>query len=62
VVTFWIALMFVPEKDEVTGCQRKLCNEEIHNLYSSQNIIIIVKWKDEMSTVYNIQGEDEKYV
>jgi hypothetical protein len=22
-----------------------LCNEEIHNLYSSQNIIIIVKWK-----------------
>jgi hypothetical protein len=31
--------IFGPKRDEVTGDLRKLHNEELHNLYSSQNII-----------------------
>jgi hypothetical protein len=35
--------IFGPKKDEVTGDWRKLHNEELHNLYSSSNIIRIIK-------------------
>jgi hypothetical protein len=32
-----------PKRDEVTGGWRKLQEEELHNLYSSPNIIIMIK-------------------
>jgi hypothetical protein len=32
--------IFAPKRDEVTGGWRKLLNEELRNLYSSQSIII----------------------
>jgi hypothetical protein len=32
-----------PKRDEVTGDWRKLHNEELHNLYSSPNVIRILK-------------------
>jgi hypothetical protein len=32
-----------PRRDEVTGDWRKLHNEELHNLYSSPNIIRLIK-------------------
>jgi hypothetical protein len=32
-----------PKRNEVTGNRRKLHNEELHNLYSSPNIIRIIK-------------------
>jgi hypothetical protein len=35
--------IFGPERDEVTGDWRKLHNEELHDLYSSQNIIRMIK-------------------
>jgi hypothetical protein len=35
--------IFVPERDEVTGDWRRLHNEELHNLYSSPNIIRMIK-------------------
>jgi hypothetical protein len=35
--------IFGPKRDEVTGCWRKLHNEELHNLYSSPSIIRIIK-------------------
>jgi hypothetical protein len=35
--------IFRPERDEVTGEWRKLHNEELHNLYTSTNIIKEVK-------------------
>jgi hypothetical protein len=35
--------IFGPKGDEVTGVWRKLRNEEFHNLYSSLNIIRIIK-------------------
>jgi hypothetical protein len=34
---------FGPKKDEVTGEWRKLHNEELHNMYSSPNIIRMIK-------------------
>jgi hypothetical protein len=35
--------IFDPKRDEVTGDWRKLHNEELHNLYSSPNIIRMIK-------------------
>jgi hypothetical protein len=35
--------IFGPKRDEVTGGWRKLHNEELHNLYSSRSIIIMIK-------------------
>jgi hypothetical protein len=35
--------IFGPKRDEVTGEWRKLHNEELHDLYSSRNIIRIIK-------------------
>jgi hypothetical protein len=32
-----------PKKDDTTGCWKKLHNEELHNLYSSPNIIRMIK-------------------
>jgi hypothetical protein len=34
--------IFEPKRDEVTGDWRKPQNEELHNLYSSSNIIRII--------------------
>jgi hypothetical protein len=34
--------IFGPKRDEVTGEWRKLHNEELHDLYSTPNIIIII--------------------
>jgi hypothetical protein len=35
--------IFGPKRDDVTGDLRKLHNEELHNVYSSPNIIRMVK-------------------
>jgi hypothetical protein len=35
--------IFGPKRDEVTGEWKKLHNEELHNLYSSLNIIRMIK-------------------
>jgi hypothetical protein len=35
--------IFGAKRDEMTGDWRKLHNEELHNLYSSSNIIRMVK-------------------
>jgi hypothetical protein len=35
--------IFETKRDEVTGDWRKLHNEELHNLYSSPNIIRMIK-------------------
>jgi hypothetical protein len=35
--------IFGPKRDEVTGGWRKLRNEELHNLYSSTDIIRAIK-------------------
>jgi hypothetical protein len=35
--------IFGPKKDEVTGEWRRLHNKELHALYSSPNIILVIK-------------------
>jgi hypothetical protein len=35
--------IFGLKREEVTGGWRKLCNEELHNFYSSSNIIKMIK-------------------
>jgi hypothetical protein len=35
--------IFGPKKDEVTGKWRKLHNEDLHDLYSSPNIVRVIK-------------------
>jgi hypothetical protein len=35
--------IFGPKRDEVTGDWRKLHNEELHNLYSSPDVIRMIK-------------------
>jgi hypothetical protein len=35
--------IFGPKRDDGTGDWRKLHNEELHNLYSSPNIITMIK-------------------
>ena len=35
--------IFGPKRDEITGEWRKLHNEGLHNLYSSPNIVWVIK-------------------
>jgi hypothetical protein len=53
--------IFGPKRDEVTGEWRKLHNEELHNLYSSPDIIRQIKsrgmrWAGHVSSM----GEEKK--
>jgi hypothetical protein len=42
---YWdnVRRIFVPKRDEVTGEWRKLNNEELKGLYSSSNIVRVIK-------------------
>jgi hypothetical protein len=53
--------IFGPKRDEVTGEWRKLHNEELHNLYSSPDIIRQVKVK-EVGRACGMHGRGEKSV
>jgi hypothetical protein len=37
--------IFGPRRDEVTGNWRRLHNEELNDLYSSPNIVRVIKWR-----------------
>jgi hypothetical protein len=55
--------IFGPRRDEVMGYWRKLRNEELHNLYSSPNIIKNDQVKeDEISRACSTNGGDEECV
>jgi hypothetical protein len=53
--------IFGIKRKEVVGGWRKLHNEELHNLYSSLNIITVIKSRlDEVTGVYSMCGTHEK--
>jgi len=55
--------IFGPKRDEVTGEWRKLHNEELNNLYSSPNIVRVVKIKkNEMGGACSAYGGGERCV
>jgi hypothetical protein len=49
-----------PKRDGVTGGCRKLHNEELHSLYSSPNIIIIIKSRRRMRWAGHVARMGEK--
>jgi hypothetical protein len=53
--------IFGPKRDEVTGDWRKLNNDDIHNSYSSPNIIRIIK-EDEMDRACSTNGGIEECI
>jgi hypothetical protein len=38
--------MFRPRREEVTGEMRNLHNEDLHNLYSSSEIVMVIKSRE----------------
>jgi hypothetical protein len=59
----WGSLEPMLRRDEVTGDWRKLHNEELHNLYSSPNIIRMIKqelWRRGMHTGYWLESQKER--
>jgi hypothetical protein len=53
--------IFGPKRDEVTGEWRKLHNEDVHNLYSSLDIIRQVK-ANEVGRPFGTHGSGQKIV
>jgi hypothetical protein len=54
--------IFGPKRDEATGEWRKLHNEELHNLYSSPNIITQMKSRRMRWVVYVKRMREERKV
>jgi hypothetical protein len=52
--------IFGPKRDEVTGGCRKLRNEELHKLYSSENIIRMIKSRRIRWAEYVAKMEEER--
>jgi hypothetical protein len=53
--------IFGPKRDEVTGGWRKLHNEELHGLYSSPNIVRVIKarrmrWAGHVARMGEVRG------
>jgi hypothetical protein len=59
--------IFGPKRDEVTGEWRRLHNEELYDLYSSPNIILVIKsrstrWAGHMAHMGEIRGAYRVFV
>jgi hypothetical protein len=53
--------IFGPKRDEIIGSWRKLHSEELHNLYSSLNVIRIIQVKeDEMGRACTMHRREEE--
>jgi hypothetical protein len=49
--------IFGPQRDEVTGSWRKLHNEELHGMYTSPDIIRVIKSRNEMDRTSSTHWE-----
>jgi hypothetical protein len=49
--------MFEPKSNEVTGKWRKLHNEELHDLYSSPNLVQVIKCQRDCRGMWRVWGE-----
>jgi len=55
--------IFGPRRDEVTGEWRKLCNEELNDLYCSPNIVQVIKSeKNRMGGACSTNGSEERCI
>jgi hypothetical protein len=54
--------IFGPKKVEVAGGWRRLYNEELHNLYTSLNIIrVMMRWGGHVACIPNL-GKDGRII
>jgi hypothetical protein len=49
--------IFEPKRDEVTREWRKLCNEQLNDLYCSPNIVRVKKIENEMGWACSLYGD-----
>jgi hypothetical protein len=55
--------IFVPKRRKVVGGWRMLHNEELHNLYTSTNVIKVIKPRRmRWSGACSMHGTDEKFI
>jgi hypothetical protein len=54
--------IFEPKRDEVTGKWRKFHNEELHDMYSSPNIVRVIKSRRIKWVVYVAQTAERRGV
>jgi len=54
--------IFVPRRGEVTGEWRRLHNEELNDLYSSPNIVRVIKWRRMRWAVHVVRMGEERGV
>jgi hypothetical protein len=54
--------IFGPKSNEVTGDWRKLHKEELHNLYSSPNVIRMIKSRRMRWGACSTNEGEEKYI
>jgi hypothetical protein len=50
--------IFGPRREKVTGCQRRLHNKELYNLYDAPNIIRVIKPKRRRSSGHVVCMEE----
>jgi hypothetical protein len=57
-----LSIIFAPKRDDVTGEWRKLHNKELNDLYSSPNIIRVIKWRMRcLGHLKHIWGREEAH-
>jgi hypothetical protein len=54
--------IFRPNREEVTREWRKLHNEEINYLYSSSNIVRVIKIENEIGRACSAYGRQERHI
>jgi hypothetical protein len=54
--------IFRPKRDEVTGECRRLHNKELYALYSSPNIIRVIKSRRQMGRTCGTYGGEERCI